>query len=255
LTSAPLEAASWPFQKLGEAIESLARRSGLSPRAVGIAGPPPDLSARDADARSRWIEASAGQLGLEAEAVDTTHAGAERFLLAAGPAIVYLPAPGEPRFLALLGARAGRVRLLGPDLRVREVRAERVAEALRGELEAPLAAEVDRLLDEIRTPERRRREVRAALMRERLGGRFAGGGWLLRLPPGVRPGQQVRHAGLHRPLLLLVAAYAAHTALLLLAWRVLGGGVLEGRLDRGWLTAWALLLLTAVPARLLATWA
>jgi ATP-binding cassette subfamily B protein len=255
VTPDPLDVAAWPFQRLGEAIERLGHRSGLSPRRAGIANPPPDLAPRDADARGRWIEASVEQLGLESEAVDTTHADVQRFLLAAAPALVYLPGAAEPRFLALLGARAGRVRLLGPDLRVHEARAKRVAGVIRAEIEAPLAAEVDRLLDEIHTPARRRAEVRAALMRERVGGRFVGGGWLFRLPPGVRTAHQARRAGLHRQLLLLVGAYAAHTALLLLAWRVLGAGVLGGRLDRGWLTAWALLLLTAVPARLLATWA
>src|ERR687888_522752 len=35
---------------------------------------------------------------------------------------------------------------------------------------------------------------------------------------------------------------------------MLGQGALQGRLDLGWLLAWALLLVTLVPFRLLATW-
>ena len=40
----------------------------------------------------------------------------------------------------------------------------------------------------------------------------------------------------------------------LLAWWMIGQGALQGRLDPGWLLAWALLLVTLVPFRLLATW-
>ena len=40
----------------------------------------------------------------------------------------------------------------------------------------------------------------------------------------------------------------------LLAWWVIGQGALQGRFDTGSLLAWALLLLTLIPCRLLATW-
>lgn len=193
-------------------------------------------------------------LGLEAEAVETAYADVERFVLGAGPAIVRLPGTGEPRFVALLGGKGRNVSLLAPDLRVHNVRAEIFGAALCGEIEAPLAADVDRILDEVHVPRRRRERVRTAILRERLGGRRIGGGWLLRLRPGVGFWQQARHAQLHRYLFALCGAYGFHLSLLLLAWCVLGEGVLGGRLDRGWLAAWALLLLTAVPARLLATW-
>jgi len=254
VTADSLDALHWPLDRLGDALESLARRSGLLVRSAGIPNPPADLSPHDADSRARWIDAAAEQLGLEAQSVDTTYAEAGAFVRAAGPALVYLPGTSEPRFLALLGARGRSARLLGPDLHVREVRLETLEAALRGEFEKPVAAEIDRLLDEIRASGRRRRQVRAAILRERLGGRFVGGGWLLRLRPGERLWPQVRDARLHRYLLVLFAAYAAQIGLLLLAWRVLGGAVFGGRLDRGWLIAWALLLLTAVPARLLGTW-
>lgn len=197
---------------------------------------------------------SVERLGLEAEAVESAYADVERFILGAGPAILRLPGTGEPRFVALLGGRGRNVSLLAPDLRVHKVRAEIFGAALRGEIEAPLAADVDRILDEIHVPQRRRERVRTAILRERLGGRRIGGGWLLRLRPSVCFWQQARHAQLHRYLFALCGAYGFHLSLLLLAWWVLGEGVLGGRLDRGWLAAWALLLLTAIPTRLLAIW-
>ena len=52
-----------------------------------------------------------------------------------------------------------------------------------------------------------------------------------------------------------VGGYAVQYLLWLLAWWVVGRAALQGRLDHGWLLAWALLLVTMVPFRLLATWA
>jgi ATP-binding cassette subfamily B protein len=52
----------------------------------------------------------------------------------------------------------------------------------------------------------------------------------------------------------LVAAYALEYVLWILSWWLIGLAALEGRFDRGWLLAWALLLLTIVPFRLLGSW-
>ena len=64
----------------------------------------------------------------------------------------------------------------------------------------------------------------------------------------------MRQARLPRHLLVLIGAHAVQYFLVLLSWWLVGRGALEGRLDRGWLLAWALLLLTIVPFRLLTTW-
>ena len=49
-------------------------------------------------------------------------------------------------------------------------------------------------------------------------------------------------------------AYLGEYALWILSWWLIGKGALEGTFDSGWLLAWALLLLTIVPFRLLSTW-
>jgi hypothetical protein len=59
--------------------------------------------------------------------------------------------------------------------------------------------------------------------------------------------QQLRASGLPRRAAGLVAAHAAATLLLLASWVLIGSGLLEGRLDRGWLIGWAVTLATAVP--------
>jgi hypothetical protein len=142
-----------------------------------------------------------------------------------------------------------------PDSRYRALlEAEReVREGLWSSNVAPLAAEVDRLLIEADVPRSRRARSRAAILREQLGpGPIGGGGWLLRLPPGANFWQQVRQARLPSCLFALVGRYAGQYLLWLLTWWMLGQGALQGCLDLGWLLAWALLLVTLVPFRLLA---
>ncbi len=52
----------------------------------------------------------------------------------------------------------------------------------------------------------------------------------------------------------LVAAHLAQYLFWLASWQILGKLSLEGRMDRGWLLAWVLLLLGIVPLRTLTTW-
>jgi ATP-binding cassette subfamily B protein len=59
---------------------------------------------------------------------------------------------------------------------------------------------------------------------------------------------------LPRRLLELVVAHGVQYLLWLLSWWMVGRAALEGRLDRGWLLAWALLLVTLVPFQVLVTW-
>ena len=65
---------------------------------------------------------------------------------------------------------------------------------------------------------------------------------------------QLRAAGLKWQALALIAIHLAETVVLLASWACIGYGALSGRLDAGWLAAWALALGTTVPLRATATW-
>ncbi len=204
---------------------------------------------------NEWIESAVRVIGLEAEPVETSYAELDRFLRRAGPAILRLPgSEGEdgPRFLALLGGRR-QVSVLAPDLKTREVATEAVRAALCRNTE-PVAAEIDRMLEEAGVSKRNRPKARAALLRERLGAEPVSGCWMLRLEPGTNFGSQFRREGLLKRLAALVGAHATQYALWILSWWLIGKAALNGRLDWGWLMAWALLLLTIVPFLLLTTW-
>lgn len=248
-----LDQLSWPVSRLGEALEALARTGDMAPRSVEIL-PPPQGLARDSEALGRWVEATTGALGLEAEPVEVPYAEVERLVRRAGPVLLRLPGLDEPHFLALLGGRRRTVAILGPDRVVHRLRLDIICAALCQELEQRFAARVDQLLGEANVPKRRRVQTRMAILQERLSPVRIDGGWLLRLPPGASMWQQVRQARLLRPLFWLISAHTIGYLLVLLSWWLVGRGALEGRLDHGWLLAWALLLLTTVPFRLLTVW-
>ena len=79
---------TWPVAKLGDAIEAIARTSGLSPRHIEAPNPPPSMTGGSDKVFSRWVETTAGLLGLEAEPVETTYPEVESFLRGASPALV-----------------------------------------------------------------------------------------------------------------------------------------------------------------------
>src|SRR5262247_1426037 len=250
-----LNTLAWPVVRLGEALEAMARRSGLASGERETPVPPEGLAQEEAAALGTWIEAAATWLGLEAESVEVPYAEVEGLVRRAGPALLRLPGAEAPRFVALLGGWRRGVSVLGSDLRVHRLPLLAVRAALCRALEALLAAEVHQLLAVVGVPVWRQERAWQAILGERLSTERIDGCWLLRLPAGTHFWHQMRHACLPQCLLGLVGAHATQYVLWLLSWWVLGQGALEGRLDRGWLVAWALLLLTLVPLRLLVTWA
>jgi len=244
---------AWTTAELGTAIEALARKCGLAPRPVQVAAAPAAIL-QNSDALSQWIQAAAEWLGVDAEPLAMPYHAVDQFVRSAGPALIRLPDQEPASFLLLIGKTRGTVSILSRDLSIEKVRAEVIRDTLCCSLEAPLAPEMDRLLEVTGISPRRQKMVRAAMMHERLRDRQVGDGWLLRLPPGGSFWLQLRHARLPQRLLLLAGMHTAEYVLWILSWWLIGRAALEGRFDHGWLLGWGLLLLTLVPFLLLTTW-
>ncbi|MEJ0099549.1 MAG: ABC transporter ATP-binding protein/permease, partial [Pseudomonadota bacterium] len=76
---------------------------------------------------------------------------------------------------------------------------------------------------------------------------FAGGG-------DASFAAQLHAMSLGRRAAVFLAVYALGTAIMLASWVCIGNGALSGRLDAGWLAAWALALLTSIPLRAWSQW-
>jgi ATP-binding cassette subfamily B protein len=257
----PLEAISWQAAFLGEAFEAIADRAGLPSRTGGRPTPTPwPLGPDGPDA---WIEAAARGVGLEAELVDVPHGEVERLIRAGGPALLRLPASGgrqpaevaEPRFLILLGASRRGAVLLTPERSAIRRPLDEVRAALCEGVEATTAPGVEQVLQEVGLRGPRLQRAREALLRQLLSGRRVGPFWLLRASPAAGPKAEARAARLPHLLAVVVGAHVVALALFTLSWWLLGWMTLHGRFDRGWLAAWLLLLLSAIPFRLLGSYA
>ena len=237
---------SWPLERLGEALEALSHS-----RSAQITPLPHELND---EALAGWISSNADRLNLEAQPVFASYAELEQVVHAIGPGLIRFRCGNEIRFLVLLASGWRRAMLLDPGLRKCRVSTKLICSTLREPLERPLTPQLDHLLERVGVAQRRRPKARRVILRERLSAIPIGGFWALRLPPGAGFLRQLRRAGVLRNTVVLATTHAVQYALSLLAWFVIGGAALQGRLSYSTLLAWAMLLLTTIPLRLLTTW-
>jgi ATP-binding cassette subfamily B protein len=239
-----LEGLIWPLERGGEALLALADAAGLRARSVEIPAAP---AALDAAGVARFIEGGAEWLGVEAEGFFAVHGDLDAVVRRSAPALLSVEGG-----LLVMTAGGARPRLMAPDGALRRVEAEELRSALARPLEAPLDAEIDSLLSAAHVSPRQSAAVRRTLLAERLGGRHIPCGWILRDSPGQPFVRTARSAGVGGRLATLAGAHLVEYALFVGSWALLGRGALDGKIDRGWLLAWLLLLITSVPFRLVA---
>ncbi len=247
-----LDEFAWPVERLGQAVEVLAHRSGLSQHATQVPTVP-SSALLDDDTTGDWIKAASNWLGIEAHAVSCCYEAVDQFLQAS-PALWRLPSQGSAKFLVVLHGSRNRLSLLTPSFHVVWVSPESFRKAMVCEMEAQLEPEIEQLVGEAGITGRQSERVKAGLIRQRLRSKHLGTCWQLRASPGSSFWQQARRMRLPQHLVILIAAYGVEYFLWIVSWWLVGKGALEGRFDRGWLLAWALLLLTIVPFRLLESW-
>lgn len=243
---------SWPISRLNEAIVALADRGGLSPQQETI--PKPDAQIAEEDGVAHWVETAVSLLGIETQSTTIEYVEFASFLQTAGPALLQLPESTPPQFIALVSGNSEKLTLLGPDFTTHQLPLEAVRAGLCKALEAPLLPETDELLAAVGTPKRRYAQARTAILRERLAQARIGNCWVLEHAPGSSFGKQLRHAGVLRYFLSFITAFTLQQLLYVLSWWLIGRAVFQGRVETSWLLAWALLLLTLIPLRLLGTW-
>ena len=243
-----LAAILWPPSRAADAILALVRASGLPVTRQNVDGASTAPAVDRVDAAA--IEHAAGRLGLEAEPIGAAYADIGALLARAGPALLQV----EGKVVALVESRGSFLRVVGPDRAVRTVAKSALRDALCRPLEETMTGEIDGILDVAAVPARRRSRARQALLHQRLAGWRIEAGFLLRPGPGAPALAHLRWSRLLRRVGVLGAAHGVEYALGIIGWWVIGRGALNGRLDRGWMVAWALVMFSQIPFRLLSTW-
>lgn len=249
----------WPWPRLPEALTQLAQRAGLLTLPNSPLPAPPDLGTKLSDELvTAWVAEQADRLGIEAEAVFASYAEVETLVQRAAPALLWLPSRSNGEtggvLVLLKGAPRGhprRVALLTPTLAVQWVAVAAVRDWLCLAVESSQQATLGPLLDQLGLQDQARTQTYRALLQQQIGKQRVASGWIVRLSPGAPLWQQARQAQLQRPLLLLLGSYLAQLGLTAGAWWLIGRSALLGHFTWAGLWAWALLLFTAIPLRLL----
>jgi ATP-binding cassette subfamily B protein len=253
----------WSVGQLGDAVEALARASGLPigndqpsrGRVVSFRlGKATRAASTDQAPGESDLERLSRSFAFEAEATDVAYADIERTLQNAGPALLKVAGRGEDTFIALIKSSGRTVQLLSPSGRREHVAVASVASWLRRWVEEPLDDQVDRLLLDAGIREKRRPAGRRALFASRLGALTVTRCWMLRPAPSASLWEHLRHARLSRRLAVFLIAYVGAAFASLMSWWLIGGAALEGRFDPGTLLAWSFFLLSLVPLGVFAMW-
>lgn len=238
----------WPMERLGDALTALAFHSGLS---RGTVENPTRIEPLAEETRlERWLDAAGQRLGVEVQSVAAQYWEVDGFMASGHTTLLRHP----DGFLAVTRARGAHLALIAPTGAVGRVPKSEVRRALRPAWELRIRNTIAGMFERLDIPAHRQERAAYELVESLHASPAAMRGWVLRLPPEARFSRQLAKAGLLRPALLLVIAHAAQYALYLLSWWAIGMGLLQGRLSVGWLVAWAGLLVTTIPLRMMATW-
>jgi len=242
----------WRASQLHQALSILAKKAGLLSRLSET------LSAYHGPADDhiidQWMVATTEQMGIESEAVEIAYGELEQRIQQIGPALIRLPSDATPLFLAVLKGGETGIKVITPNNKVQLLDPNHLRDVLASDLEAPIAPTIATLLSEANVPDERQAATQTAILREQLGSMPIGGCWLLRLSPGDDFLKHMRYARLPRQLLIILGANFIGQLLILLEWWLVGRGALDGHFEWAWMSAWALLLFTAIPVQLLSVW-
>ena len=241
-----IEVFGWPAARLGDAVRELISRAKIGNNAApfmegGCTAPEP----------GEWLDWAAKHLGCEAEPLESTLRDLESNLACARPAIVRV---SESRFLAVLKGDKRKLRVLTPALEVRRVPLSEICEIIRQPVEQAQRAELAGLVENARIPHALQAKAMRFLLNEQLGNKRFDQCWLLRPHAGANPVRLLRETGAIQSAGALISAHTLQYLLWLASWAILGRLSLEGRMDQGWVIAWALLLFTLIPCQVLTTW-
>src|SRR3954468_11305959 len=213
---------AWPLSRLGEALQAIARASGVGLRSDVVLSCPPLDSQSNRQALERWVEHAARRLGLEAEPTEVSYNAVERRVRYASPALLTLASADGTTFLVLLETGRRTAILLTPAGSRHHVPIDDVASWLRRDVEAQAAPRIHTLLAEAGLADERRRQAGRAILRDQLSDTPIALCWLLRLRPDAPFWRHVRDARLLRHALLFCTAYAVTACVSAISWWIAG---------------------------------
>lgn len=237
---------AWPVGRLDDALRELICRTDQAEGANGL----PQVPTHGQDI-GEWIQDAAGRAGCEAEPLETTLGDLPNELAAAYPGLIQL---NEDAYLVVLSAKGKHLHVLTPALKRKKLAIADLCGVLRQSAEASHRTGLKEMLSGSGISGGRSAKALTLLLNEQLSGTRFNACWILRTEPGANPVRLLRQAGVIGNAAAMVAAHTIQYVLWLASWAILASLSSSGRMDRGWLLGWALLLLTLVPCQVITTW-
>lgn len=256
---------AWPLHDLHIVLEQLSRHTGLAestsrltafPVSPGVDTQPHPKAvfATQDDAIDRWLKAAADGLGFEAEAFSVSHTESLDSLAHCGPALLSIPTHSAPLFFAVVRGKRNALQLMGTDLRLHWVSTVSIRSVLAAPFERPLKEQAQGMFAQVGLAPESHEEAMDALVQEQLKSQVLDIGWMLRRSPQASFWRQLQDKSIPLRLTGLLGGHTLQYLLMLSAWGMLGSSVLGGRIDKGWLVAWLLLLVTMLPLQMWVAW-
>jgi ATP-binding cassette, subfamily B, bacterial len=247
---------SWPAARLGEALSALAHRAGLGTQPADLPNPVvsqnEELSTQEL---SIWVDWAAKRLGCEAQVAEMSFGDLARELPATYPAL--LRVHGDS-FLLVLGSRGSKLRLLAPDSSIKSLSIREISASICEPLKQEYGGQWRQLLNEAEIPASKQEHVLNQLMKEPLAAKRFDGCWVLHAEYSSQTSRSLfrllREACVLPHAVALLTAKIGQYLLWLASWGILGWLSFNGHMGKGWLTAWALLLVTLIPFQAAITW-
>ena len=243
-----IETCFWSASELSDAVSALATKAGL---VSGGAAASSQRSPGTHTNQGELVEWQAQVLGCEAHRLDTIYRDLEYELATATPAIIRV---SPHHFVAALQVRRGKIYLLTHAQEVLNFPLRSLCDVLRLPSEEKIRQEYGDLLQQTGIPQPKRLRVVRQLVHSQTGQQRFGAIWMLRAPLNTSLPRFLIEAGVVRKGTGLLLTHLIQYLFWLASWQILGTLSLQGRMDRGWLLAWALLLFGIVPLRALTTW-
>jgi ATP-binding cassette subfamily B protein len=236
IDSTRLDCALWPLSECSAMCDAAVRHLMPSASVRSPLGSTPSVC---------W-----SSVDVDCEGVSLRAASLRKQLARVAPAAIELTGRG---YILLLQFGSSHVKVLAPG-GVARIGSEEILNILLRDGGASFLTDIRAVLDRSDVRGRRRAKAEQALLELRLRDRTLATAWKVRAPAGSNFLVELRDTDVLRLAAIFLVSHFAGVVAFVLAWFAVGRGALEGHLDRGWLFAWVLFLLTTLAFRLVTVW-